>query len=122
MIKYLTLLALFPFYQSGIVGTYVKKEGDSGMDGDSRDWTLTLVPSGTFKYHFHEFKSLSNYDFNTEGRWYIKDDLITLIASKDGMFITLVAKSDKLIVSPYLQGINYSSNMHNLDTLRRVDN
>ena len=118
MIQSLVLLALFPYFQLSIVGTYIQEKGDSRTDGDSQDWTLTLTGSGKFKYHFHSFSSLTNYDYHTEGLWTLRNDTLMLAASKDAFFVKFVAKNDRLI--PIQSIVFQNKNLHNLDSLRRV--
>ncbi|WP_343690030.1 hypothetical protein [Chitinophaga sp.] len=119
MIKSFALLALFSYFQLGIVGTYIQKNGESGADGDSQDWTLTLTESGKFKYHFHSFSGLTNYNYHAEGLWNLRNDTLALAASKDAFFVKFVVKNDKLIT---IQSIVFrNKNLHNVDTLRRIN-
>ncbi|OMP80004.1 lipocalin family protein [[Flexibacter] sp. ATCC 35208] len=118
MIKYFVLLALVPYFQVSIVGTYIQQKGESGMDGDSEDWTLTITGYGKFKYHYHSFSGLVNYNYNTDGHWTLRNDTLMLAASKDAFFVKFVTKNDKLV--PIQSIVFQNKNLHNLDSLRRT--
>lgn len=114
----MVLLALFSYFQLSVVGTYVQEKGDRGTDGDSQDWTLTLTASGKFKYYFHSFPGLTNYNYHTEGLWTSRNDTLMLAASKDAFLVKFGAKNDKLI--PIQSVIFQNKNLNNLDSLRRI--
>lgn len=119
MIKYLALLALVPYFQVSIVGTYIQQKGTSGTDFNSEDWTLTLTEAGKFKYQYHSFSHLTNYNYNTDGLWTLSNDTLMLAASKEAFFVKFVVKKNKL--TPIQSIVFQNKKLYNLDTLRRIN-
>lgn len=117
MMKYLTLLAFFPLYQFGILGTYVRKAGDSGMDGESKEWKLTLSDNGKFEYTIHRFSGMANYSHVMFGSWTLSNDTLTLKSFDYPFMLNFVVKANKLI--PISKDLLSTGSAYNLDTLVR---
>jgi hypothetical protein len=96
--KYLILLASFPLYQFGILGTYVGKAGNSGMDGAWKEWKLTLNDNGKFECKVEGFYSMVNYNHAIFGGWTLSTDTLTLKSFDYPFILNFVVKANKLVL------------------------
>lgn len=117
MMKYLTLLALFPLYQFGILGTYVGKAGNSGKDGASKECKLTLNDNGKFEYNVERFYKMNNYNHIMLGSWTLSSDTLTLKSFDYPFILNFVVKGNKLV--PISKDSLSKGSAYNLDTLVR---
>ncbi|RFM30773.1 hypothetical protein DXN04_32180 [Chitinophaga silvisoli] len=107
---------MFPFYQFGILGTYVGKSGNSGMDGASKEWKLILNDNGRFEYNIHWFYSMNSYEHTMSGSWTLNNDTLTLKSFEYPFILNfVVVKANKLVPIP--EKLLSHGSAYNLDTL-----
>lgn len=111
----MVLLVLFSLYQFGILGTYVGKAGNSGKDGASQEWKLTLNENGKFECKVHRFNSMINYDHTMLGSWTLSNDTLTLKSFDYPFILNFVVKSNKLV--SISKDLLSNGSAYNIDTL-----